>query len=284
MRVQQQQFIAFSEKKLEAVVAMASQIQKNKEDIQYLLGQGGEGDENIADLLHEMQEQIKALTDDVSDNAQGVKDLENNKLDNTTDEFVGTLSISGGQLDMTGNSIVRVPDPVDERDAANKRYVDALDVSDQPENYVKKDGDVTIGDYDFTAASDGVSMKMRVQGDIIVKAKGESITAGNLFSAMRESERVQYYGKFDDDTCVETVGHVQDNYLSSKGGTGDGDYDFQNCLMRVKGDLFVKDKDQSINGSNVFEIRRQTNRFCTLALRRTSRANTLPRPNGLQIS
>ena len=98
---------------------------------------------------------------------------------------------------------------------------------------------------------------MRVQGDIIVKGKGEAITAGNLFSVMRETERAQYYGKFDDDTCVETVGHVQDNYLSSKGGRGDGDYDFENCLIRVKGDLFVKDKDQSINGSNVFEIRRQ---------------------------
>ena len=43
--------------------------------------------------------------------------------------------------------------------------------------------------------------------------------------------------------------------LDKAGGTGTGNFDFDNdCLIRVNGDLVVKDKGQGIGGENLFGV------------------------------
>ena len=111
--------------------------------------------------------------------------------------------------------------PKEDFDVANKQYVDeqisSVDVSDQLKGYMKNDGDVVSGNYDFDKVSaDGL---IRVNGDVVIKDKDQSISQSNLIGIYQKTQRVQYWGKIDDDLCIVTKEYVDSKF----GGFTPGD-------------------------------------------------------------
>ena len=104
-----------------------------------------------------------------------------------------------------------------DEEIVNKKFVDdaigGIDVSDQIEDKLSKSGDKANGNYDF----DGDCL-IRVNGDLVVKARSASIGGSNVFAIYGSQDRVQYWGKIDDDHCVVTKEYVDDAVGSS--GTG----------------------------------------------------------------
>ena len=125
----------------------------------------------------------------------------------------------------------------DDNEVVTKKFVDdavgSIDVSDQIDGKLSKKGDTANGDYDF----DGDCL-VRVKGDVVIKDKGESIGGANLLGVYREQQRVQYWGKVDEDLCIATKEYVDNN----GGGTGVEDVGSGSLpTSRVRGSLVLKD-------------------------------------------
>lgn len=87
----------------------------------------------FTDFIRDMQTHLNNLIDDVNSNiSQMQQDIED-KLFRTGDTMSGTLN-------MDGNKIINIPDPIDDGDAVNKSYVDIND-----NKKVNKSGDTMTG-------------------------------------------------------------------------------------------------------------------------------------------
>ena len=95
---------------------------------------------------------------------------------------------------------------------ATIEYVDAQDALK-----LDKAGGTATGNFDF----DGDCL-IRVNGDLVVKDKNETIDGDNLFGAYGDSQRVQYWGKVDDAKCVTTKEYSDGKFLHKAGGTMTG--------------------------------------------------------------
>ena len=155
-----------------AIAGLQEQLDQIKQDMI-------DGDQSVRDDLNNRIDALESELDQYSGKVdEAIKDLQEDKLNRTgPDTFTGTLTIKGGVLDVNGNTVagIRDPDDGDERDAANKRYVDKMianiDLSDQIDNFVKKDGDQVQGGYDFKSGS-----LIRVDGDQVFKKNAGDIS------------------------------------------------------------------------------------------------------------
>ena len=134
----------------------------------------------------------KFVEDSVSD--IDVSDQINDKVSKSGDEMSGTLSMNKQRL-------TNLCDPQDGYDAVHATYVDS-----EVAQKIDKKGDTMDGDFDF----DG-NCRIRVKGDVVVKDKGQVIGGENLIGVYPDLQRVQYWGKIDEDKCVVTKKYVDDH-------------------------------------------------------------------------
>ena len=90
------------------------------------------------------------------------------------------------------------------------------DIEEQLTDKISKGGDTTTGDYDF----DGDCL-IRVNGDVVIKDKSQSIGGANLIGVYQDQQRVQYWGKVDEDNCVATKEYVDDAVGDTANGIED---------------------------------------------------------------
>ena len=131
------------------------------------------------------------------------------RVDSGDDPSALTVSYLNGANDFVVGEVEDVFIYPQNGETASKDYVD--------ENFLAKAGDTATGNFDFDN-----ECLIRVNGDLVVKDKGQGIGGQNLFGAYQDSQRVQYWGNVDDAKCVTTKEYSDTKFLHKAGGTMTG--------------------------------------------------------------
>ena len=164
---------------------------------------------------------IIEFVEDAATRTQG--EVSRYRVDSGDDPSALTVSYLNGANNFVVGEVEDVFIYPQNGETASKDYVD--------QNFLAKAGGTGTGNFDF----DGDCL-IRVNGDLVVKDKGQGIDGHNLLGVYQDSQRVQYWGNVDDTKCVTTKEYSDGKFLHKAGGTMTGGLE---CARPGTGNIYL---------------------------------------------